>query len=120
MFIQNLIPSFQFIGILLLRILAGIILGFVWFIAIAGIFHFTGENVVSQHADIGPHRGLYDYFDSKYHTGNPIFTIVACIAHIGQLACIVLGILWGIFQSRFNLTRWLYRRKVRKLFVNAK
>ncbi len=117
MLIENLIPSFRFTGILLLRILVGIILGFVWFIAIAGIFHFTGENVVSQHADIGPHSGLYDYFDSKYHTGNPIFTIVACIAHIGQLACIVFGVLWGIFQSRFNLTRWLYRRYINNLWI---
>lgn len=118
MVIQNLIPSLRFIGILLLRILVGIILGFVWFIAIAGIFHFTGENVVSQHAEIGPHSGLYDYFDSKYDIGNPIFTIVGGIAFIGQLTCMVFGMLWGIFQSRFNLTRWLYRQYINNLWIN--
>ena len=82
-----------------------------------GFFHFTGENVVSQHAEIGPHHGLYDYFDSKYYTGNPIFTIVAWIAIIGQLACIVFGILSGIFQSRLNLTRWLYKRYINNLWI---
>ena len=117
MFIQNLISSFRFIGILLLRILAGIILGLLWYTAIAGIFHFTGENVVSQHAFIGQHKGLYDYFDSKYYDGNPIFTIVAWIAILGQLAFIVFGILWGIFQYKINLTKWYYKRYIEQLWI---
>ncbi|MCG9129133.1 hypothetical protein JT359_16205 [Candidatus Poribacteria bacterium] len=92
-------------------------MGFVWFIAIAGIFHFTGENVGSQHAEIGPHPGLYDYFDSKYYDRNPIFTIVAWTAFFCQLGCIVVGILWGVFQNKFNLTKWYYKRYIEQLWI---
>ncbi|MDE0087418.1 MAG: hypothetical protein OXU23_16970 [Candidatus Poribacteria bacterium] len=110
MFMQKFKASLRFLGILFLRILAGIVVGYLWFIAVALIFQFTGENVVSQHAEIGPHRGLYDYFDSKYNTDSPIFPIVAWVAFLGNLGCIVLGIFWGFSQGRLDLRRQLRKR----------
>ena len=114
MFIQTFKASLRFLGILFVRILAGIVVGHLWVVAVAIIFHFTGENVVSQHAEIGPHRGLYDYFDSKYDTGSPIFRIVAWIAFIGNFGCMVLGVIWGFSQNRLGklrLRRWLKKQE---------
>ncbi len=110
MFMQKFKASLRFLGILFVRILAGIVVGHLWVIAVALIFQLTGENVVSQHADIGSHRGLYDYFDSRYDTDSPIFRIVAWVAFLGNLGCTVLGIFWGFCQGRLDLRRWLRKR----------
>ena len=111
MFMQRFKASLQFLGILFVRILAGVVVGHLWVVAVALIFHLTGENIVSQHAEIGPHRGLfYDYFDSRYDTDSPIFRIVAWVACIGHLGCIALGFIWGFSQSRLDLRRWLRKR----------
>ena len=110
MFMQKIKACLRFLGILFVRILAGIVIGHLWVITVALIFHFIGENVVSQHAEIGPHRGLYDYFDSKYDTDGPIFRIVAWVAFIGNLGCMILGVIWGFSQGRLDLRRWLRKR----------
>ena len=110
MFMQKFKASLRFLGILFVRILAGIVVGHLWVVAVALIFHLTGENVVSQHAEIGPHRGLYDYFDSRYDTDSPIFRIVAWVACIGNLGCMAFGCIWGFSQSRLDLRRWLRKR----------
>ena len=107
MFMQKLAASLRFLGILFVRILAGIVVGHLWVIAVALIFHLTGENVVSQHAAIGPHHGIYDYFDSRYDTNSSIFRIVAWVAFIGNLGCMVLGFLWGFSQGKLDIRRWL-------------
>lgn len=109
MFIQTVKASLRYLGILFARILAGVVVGHLWVVAVALIFHHTGENVVSQHAEIGPHRGLYDYFDSRYDIG-PIFRIVAWVACIGNLGCMFLGTLWGFSQGRLDLRRRLRKR----------
>ena len=110
MFIQTIKTSLRFLGILFVRILAGVVVGHLWVVAVAFMFHHTGENVVSQHAEIGPHHGLYDYFDSRYDTDSPIFRIVAWVACIGNLGCMFLGILWGFSQGRLDLRRWIRKR----------
>lgn len=110
MFMQRFKANLRFLGILFVRILAGIVVGHLWVIAVAFIFHLTGENVVSQHAEIGPHRGLYDYFDSRYDTDSSIFRIVAWIACIGNLGCMAFGFIWGFSQGRLDLRIWLRKR----------
>ena len=114
MFMQKIIPSLRFLGILFVRILVGIIVGHLWVAAVALVFHLTGENVVSQHAEIGPHHGFYDYFDSRYDDtiifGIAIFRIVAWVAFLGNLGCLILGILWGFSQGRLDLQGWLRKR----------
>ena len=107
MFMQRIIACLRFLGILLLRVFLGYAVGHLWVIAVAFVFHFTGENVVSQHAAIGPHRGLYDYFDSRYDTSIPIFRIVAWVACIGNLGCMALGFTWGFSQGELDTRRWL-------------
>ena len=87
--------GFGFLAVLLFWSIVGIVVGHLFVIAVATIFQFTGENIVSQHAEIGPHRGLYDYFDSKYDTDSPIFRIVAWVAFLGNVSCILIGILSG-------------------------
>ena len=109
MFIQTAKANLRSLGILFVRILAGVVVGHLWVVAVALIFHHTGENIVSQHAEIGPHRGLYDYFDSRYDIG-PIFRIVAWVACIGNLGCMFLGILWGFSQGKLDLRRWIRKR----------
>ena len=106
---QKFKASLRFLGILFVRILAGVVIGHLWVIAVALVFQVTGENVVSQHAEIGPHRGLYDYFDSRYDTDSPIFRIVAWVACIGNLGCMALGFIWGFSQGRLDL-----RKRLRK------
>ena len=110
MFMQKVKASLRFLGILFVRILAGVIVGHLWVITIALVFQVTGENVVSQHAEIGPHRGLYDYFDSRYDTDSSIFRIVAWVAFLGNLGCMVLGFIWGFSQGKLDLRRWLRKR----------
>ena len=110
MFMLKFKDSFRFLGILFVRILAGVVVGHLWVVAVALIFHLTGENVVSQHAVIGPYHGLYDYFDSRYDMDSPIFRIVAWIACIGNLGCMLLGCIWGFSQGRLDLRRWLRRQ----------
>ena len=110
MLMQRFKANLGFLGILFVRILVGVVVGHLWVIAVALVFHITGENVVSQHAEIGPHRGLYDYFDSKYDTDSSIFRIVAWVGCIGNLGCIFLGTLWGFSQGRLDLRRWLWKR----------
>ena len=110
MFMLKFKDSFRFLGILFVRILAGIMVGHLWVVAVALIFHLTGENVVSQHAVIGPSHGLYDYFDSRYDTDSPIFRIVAWIACVGNLGCMVLGCICGFSQGKLDLWRWLRRQ----------
>ncbi len=115
MFMQKLAASLRFLGILFVRILAGIVVGHLWVAAVAFIFHITGENVVSEHAAIGYDFHIsnpYDYFDSKYDTSSPVFRVVAWVACIGNLGCMVLGILWGFSQGRLDLRRWLRKRPV--------
>ena len=110
MFMQTFKASLRFLGILFVRILVGIVVGHLWVVAVALIFHLTGENVVSQHAEIGPHHGLYDYFDSRYDTDGTIFRIVAWIAFIGNLECMTLGFIWGFSQGRLDLRKWLKKQ----------
>lgn len=100
--------NLRFFGILCVRILAGIVAGHLWVAAVAFVFQITGENIVSEHAAIGPPNGFYDYFDSKYDDSNAtlfgiaIFRIVSWGALIGNVGCIVLGIIWGFSQDRSN------------------
>lgn len=110
MFLQRFKANLRFLGILFVSISVGVVIGHLWVIAVAFIFHITGENIVSQHAVIGPHHGLYDYFDSRYDTESPIFRMVAWIACIGNLGCMVLGCIWGFSQGRLDLRRWLRRQ----------
>ena len=114
MFMQRFKASLRFLGTLFVRILAGIVVGHLWVAAVGFIFHITGENVVSQHAEIGPHYGFYDYFDSRYDDtiifGIAIFRIVAWVAFLGNLGCMILGVLWGFSQGRLDLRRWLRKR----------
>lgn len=114
MFIQKFFASISFIRVLFFRILLGIIVAHYWVISVIVIFHFTGENIVSQHADIGFPNGIYDYFDSKYDTGNPIFSIVGWIASIGYIGCMVFGLFWGFCQGKLDWSNWLIRRYVDK------
>lgn len=97
---QKIKAGFGFLAVLLFWSIVGIVVGHLFVIAVATIFQFTGENVVSQHAEIGPHRGLYDYFDSKYDTDSPIFRIVAWVAFLGNISCIVFGIISGYYKGR--------------------
>ncbi|MCY4402577.1 MAG: hypothetical protein OXD54_08395 [Candidatus Poribacteria bacterium] len=89
-----------FLAVLLFWSFVGIVVGHLFVIAVATIFQFTGENIVSQHAEIGPHKGLFDYFDSKYDTDSPIFRIVGWVAFLGNIACIVIGIISGLYKGR--------------------
>lgn len=110
MFMEKFKASLRFLGILFFRILIGIVVAHLWVVVVGGIFHFTGENVVSQHAEIGPPNGFFDYFDSKYDTDSPVFRIVAWVAFIGYLGSMALGLFWGFCQGRLDLRRWLRKR----------
>ncbi len=100
MYMQKFKDVIGFLAVLLFWTLIGIVVGHLFVIAVATIFQYTGENVVSQHAEIGPHRGLYDYFDSKYDTDSPIFRIVAWVALLDNMSCIIIGIISGFIKGR--------------------
>ena len=110
MFTQKLKASLRFIGILLLRVLLGYVVGYVWSFVVAYLFHII--------MDVRIPRDMADYF---YDSGPPregryggrageVYGFALQIGFKGFWVWFVVGILWGFCQGRLDVRRLLKRR----------
>ena len=114
MFIHKFKASLRFVGILLLRTLLGIVVGYLWLFAVAYLFHIL--------LDVRIPRDLFDHF---YDSGPPregryrgrageVYGFALQIGLIGFRVWFVVGILWGFLQGRLDLRRLLKKRQAKK------
>ena len=110
MFMQKLTASLRFIGILLLRVLLGYVVGYVWSFVVAYLFHII--------MDVRIPRDMTDYF---YDSGPPregryggrageVYGFALRIGFIGFWVWFAVGILWGFLQGRLDLRRLIRKR----------
>ena len=112
MFMQKIIPSLRFLGILLLRFLLGIVVAYVWLFAVAYIFHIAAGgpsilrvDVINYFYDSGPPR------NGRYlGMAGAIYGLAWRVGMIGAWSFITIGVLWGFSQGRLDLRRWLRKR----------
>ena len=111
---QKLKASLRFIGVLLLRVLLGYVVGYVWLFAVAYLFHII--------MDVRIPRDLFDYF---YDSGPPregryggrageVYGSALQIGSIGFFVWFAIGIFWGFSQGRLDLRRFLKRRHLQR------
>ena len=113
MFMRKIIACLRFLGILLLRSLLGIVVGYLWMFAVAYLFHII--------MDVRIPRDMVDYF---YDSGPPregrysgrAGEIYGFAWQIGFSFWVwfVVGILWGFLQGRLDLRRWLEGTRLKK------
>lgn len=100
----------RFLGIFFLRVLLGIVAGYLWMFAVAYLFHII--------MDVRFPRDLFDHF---YDSGPPleeryrgraaeVYGSALQIGLIGFRVWLAVGILWGFLQGRLDLRRWLGKR----------
>ena len=110
MFIQTIKASLRFIGILLLRVLLGIVVGYLWLFAVAYLFHIIMDVRIPS-----------DLFDHFYDSGPPregryggrageVYGFAWQIGFKGFWVWFSVGILWGVSQGRLDIRRWLRKR----------
>ena len=112
MFIHKFKACLRFLGILLLRVLLGIVMGYLWLFAVAYLFHIIMDVRIPVHSD---------HFDHFYDSGPPregryggraaeVYGPALQIGLIGFRVWFVVGILWGFLQGKLDLRRWLRKR----------
>ena len=114
MFMQQLKASVRFLGILSMRVLLGVVTGFLW-LAFAA---FISRNVVGWIVEKIAYRDLDGSYNSiaeaseRYDSmmTGPVFDIVASVGWIGVWICLAIGILWGFSQGRLDIRRRLKKR----------
>ena len=100
MFMQKFKISFRFLGIFLLRVLLGIVAGYLW---LAGLL-FMGRVTVSRLSD--------RYMDGRYDgLRDTVFDIISPIAWYGGWILIGIAVIWGLSQGRLDIRRWLRRQQ---------
>lgn len=116
MFLQKFKVGLRFLGVLLLRVLLGIVTAYLWLFAVAVIFHIAVGN-----PPLFPRSGIFEIFDHFYDSGPPregryggtageVYPTVLQIGLIGFWIWLAVGALWGFLQGRLDLRRWLRRR----------
>ncbi len=96
-----------------MRILLGIVAGFLWLVFVA----FISRNIVSWIVEKIAYRDLDGSYNSIAEASQRYDSMVASasnivtdIGWIGVWICLAVGMLWGFSQGRLNLRRWLRRK----------
>ena len=99
MFTRKFTTGLRFLGTFLLRVLLGIVAGYLW---LAGLF-FMGRITVGRLAE--------RYMDGRYDgLRDTVFDIISPIAWYGGWVLIGVAIVWGFSQGRMDIRRWLRKR----------
>ena len=92
----------RFIGTFLLRVLLGIVVGYVWLTGLAFMGRTTVGSLSERYMD-GRYDGLRD---TVFHD------IIFPVGWYGALVLIGIGIVWGFSQGRLDIRRLLRNRHV--------
>ena len=112
MFMQKFKAGLQFFGFLFLRVLLGIVAGFLW-LAFAA---FISRNTVGWIVEKFAYRDMDGSYDSIAEAAQRYDSMIASahdivtnVGWIGVWICLAVGILWGFSQGNLDL-----RRRLRK------
>ena len=112
---QKFKASLRFLGILLLRSLLGIVVGYLWTFAVAYLFHIIMDvqdaprPMADHFYDSGPPReGRYSGRAAE------VYGLAWQIGFKGFWVWFVVGILWGFLQGRLDLRRLLEGTRLKK------
>lgn len=110
MFMPKFKTCLRFLGILSMRVLLGIVAGFLWLAFIA----FISRNIVGWIVEKIAYRDLDGSYNSiaeaaqRYDSMRAsAFDIVLNVGWIGVWICLAVGILWGFSQGRLDIGKWL-------------
>ncbi len=113
MFMQKFKAGLRFLGILLARVLLGVVAGFFWLVFVA----FVSRNIVGWIIEKVAYRGLDGSYNSiaeasqRYDNMSASASdIVVSVGWIGVWIFLAVGILWGFSQGRLDLRKWLSRK----------
>ena len=120
MFMQKFKASPRFLGVLFLRVLLGIVVGYLWLFAVAFIFHTAVGNPNPTYIRQGG-MNIFEIFDYFYDSGPPregryggtagtVYGAVLQVGLIGFWVWFAVGVLWGFSQGRLDLRKWLRKR----------
>ena len=112
MFMQKFRTGLRFLGILSMRVLLGVVAGFLWLVFSAFVSRnvwwivekFAYRDVDGSYNSIAEAAQRYDSLSAS------AFDIVASVGWIGAWICLAVGILWGFSQDRLDLRNWLRRK----------
>ena len=90
----------RFIGTLLLRVLLGIVAGYVWLTGLAFIGRITVGGLSDRYMD-GRYDGLRD---TVFHD------IIGPVGWYGAWVLVGIAIIWGFSQGKLDIRRWLRKR----------
>ena len=104
MFMSKFKASLRFLGILSMRVLLGIVAGFLWLVFVAFISsNTTGGIIIEKTAS----RDVDGSYNSIPEAAQGYVDIVETVGWIGVWICLAVGILWGVSQGRLDLRKWL-------------
>ena len=121
MFLQKFKVGLRLLGVLLLRVLLGIVAGCLWMFAVAFIFHMAvGNPPISPPFGSG-YLSVFEIVDHFYDSGPPrewryqgtagkFYPTALQVGSIGFRVWFVVGVLWGFSQGRLDLRKWLRRK----------
>ena len=99
MFMRKFKTGLRFLGIFLLRVLLGIVAGYVWITGLIFIERITVGRVSERYMD-GRYDGLRD----------TVFDIMYPIEWYGAWVLICISIIWGFSQGKLDIRRGLRNR----------
>ncbi len=113
MFMQKFKTSLRFLGILSVRVLLGVVAGFLWLAFVAfisrNIVHWIVEKFAYRDLD-GSYNSIAEAAQRYESMSASAFDIVLNVGWIGVWTCLAVGILWGFSQGRLDLRKWLRRK----------
>lgn len=97
MLMKKFKTGLRFLGTLFLRVLLGIVAGYVWIVGLA----FIGRTTVGSLSD----RYMNGRYDGLRDT--VFYDLIHPVGWYGAWVLIGIGIIWGFSQGRLDIRRWL-------------
>lgn len=109
MFMQKLKVSFQFLGILSMRVLLGSVAGVLWLAFVAFIsrnMFWIVEKFAYRDLD-GSYHSIAEAAQRYERLSTSAGDLIDIVAWPGAWICLAVGVIWGFSQGRLNLWKRL-------------
>ena len=109
MFRQKLKTSFQFLGILSMRVLLGFVAGILWLAFVAFIsrnMFWIVEKFAYRYMD-GSYQSIAEAAQRYERMSASANNLVDIVAWPGAWICLAVGVIWGFSQGKLNLWKRL-------------